>query len=64
MTVIQITLAGPGVCERCGCTDGWACAGGCFWINDAHTLCSACATDFERAERFDVDICAESDVQT
>lgn len=28
-------------CRGCGCTDEFACPGGCFWI--APGLCSACA---------------------
>lgn len=52
--VMQITLTGPGVCARCGCTDGWACDGGCYWANAEHTLCSACvrqsAETVERVE--------------
>ena len=28
-------------CRRCGCTDTWACIGGCSWV--AADLCSACA---------------------
>jgi hypothetical protein len=27
-------------CDLCGCTDGRACEGGCFWVFDS--LCSAC----------------------
>jgi hypothetical protein len=29
-------------CSECGCTDGKACEGGCWWITPS--LCSACAT--------------------
>lgn len=32
-----------GVCRKCGCTDNSACEYGCAWVDDAHTLCSACA---------------------
>jgi hypothetical protein len=32
-----------GTCIVCGCTDARACPGGCFWIDEEHTLCSACA---------------------
>lgn len=31
-----------GECRACGCTDESACAGGCYWIDDAHTLCNRC----------------------
>jgi len=30
-----------GVCRVCGCTDEWACPGGCHWVEP--DLCSACA---------------------
>ncbi|MBP3037963.1 hypothetical protein J9303_00380 [Bacillaceae bacterium Marseille-Q3522] len=39
-----ITLRG--VCRICGCTDDHACMtrfGPCWWVDDDHTLCSACA---------------------
>lgn len=39
-----------GVCRKCGCTDARACAGGCFWVNSAHTLCSACLSRFSWRE--------------
>lgn len=32
-----------GTCRVCGCTDQRACFGGCCWVNEEHTLCSACA---------------------
>ncbi len=28
-------------CRVCGCTDDYACPGGCYWIEE--NLCSACA---------------------
>lgn len=31
---------GAGSCEICGCTDGFACAGGCSWV--APGICSTC----------------------
>ncbi len=46
------TLA-AGVCRYCGCTDERACAHwvrddrvyeGCEWVDEAHTICSACLT--------------------
>jgi len=27
----------------CGCTDEYGCAGGCWWVDDWHVLCSRCA---------------------
>jgi hypothetical protein len=35
------------VCKRCGCTDAWSCAGGCYWLDAEHTLCSACIKEDE-----------------
>jgi hypothetical protein len=29
-------------CIVCGCTDGHACAGGCYWISADPPVCSAC----------------------
>lgn len=34
-----------GICRVCGCTDDFACGTGCAWVNDQHTLCSACVDD-------------------
>jgi hypothetical protein len=31
-----------GVCFACGCTDEWACDGGCEWTDSLHTMCSEC----------------------
>ncbi|GAA5437675.1 MarR family transcriptional regulator [Deinococcus aquaticus] len=33
-------LSGARTCRTCGCTDQWACEGGCEWIEE--DLCSAC----------------------
>jgi hypothetical protein len=33
-----------GVCRYCGCTDDRACPGGCGWLDEMHTICSACLT--------------------
>ena len=33
---------GPGFCQTCGCTDRYACPGGCAWVNKGNTLCSQC----------------------
>lgn len=30
-------------CRVCGCTDDWACPGGCAWVTA--DLCSACIPD-------------------
>lgn len=30
-----------GVCQFCGCTPARACPGGCWWINEQHTVCSS-----------------------
>lgn len=33
------------VCRACGCTDDWACEGGCSWVEDPEglgDLCSQC----------------------
>jgi hypothetical protein len=43
------TVAVPGQCVRCGCTDDHACPGGCIWANAAMTLCSRCALTPESA---------------
>jgi hypothetical protein len=34
-------------CERCGCTQRRACAGGCAWVGSSN-VCTACLTDNER----------------
>ena len=39
----QLLRPARGTCSVCGCTDARACQGGCFWVNDSHTLCSRCA---------------------
>lgn len=36
-----------GCCRECGCTDGQACPGGCYWVEE--DLCSSCA-DKEEGE--------------
>lgn len=38
----------PGVCKFCGCTEDEACDGGCAWMDDTQTLCSACAEKVEQ----------------
>ncbi|HOI86190.1 MAG TPA: hypothetical protein PLP48_08965 [Acholeplasmataceae bacterium] len=30
-------------CKLCGCTDLYACKGGCFWVDKEKTICSSCA---------------------
>ena len=37
---------GEEACAKCGCTQTWACDGGCWWISP--NLCSTCA-DSEHA---------------
>lgn len=32
----------PGVCMICGCTEMQACEGGCYWVDCAEIICSAC----------------------
>jgi hypothetical protein len=32
----------PGTCRYCGCSDDRACPGGCGWVDEIHTICSAC----------------------
>lgn len=31
-----------GICRVCGCTDAFACNGGCHWMDAKHTICSRC----------------------
>ncbi len=33
----------PGMCFVCSCTEDNACPEGCWWANEARTLCSSCA---------------------
>lgn len=33
---------GESYCHICGCTDTYGCAGGCSWVDLAHTVCSRC----------------------
>ena len=30
------------MCQYCGCTNIFGCAGGCAWVDLAHTVCSRC----------------------
>lgn len=32
----------PGICRICGCTEAFACKGGCSWIDEERTLCNRC----------------------
>lgn len=43
----------PGTCSQCGCTDDNACAGGCAWADEEHTLCTACADPDAEDDEFD-----------
>lgn len=36
-------------CRDCGCTDAWACPGGCWWVE--RDLCSSCRTAIAGARR-------------
>jgi hypothetical protein len=38
----QQAARGAGTCRECGCIDLVACKDGCTWVDDSHTLCSAC----------------------
>ena len=44
--VVSATFArvvpSPGTCMVCGCTDDRACPGGCSWVDERQTICSAC----------------------
>lgn len=37
------TLITPGVCAVCGCSEPFACDGGCGWADATRTLCTRCA---------------------
>ncbi len=37
--------AEKGTCFACGCREEKACAGGCAWVDEAETLCTACCGD-------------------
>lgn len=40
-----MTAVKKGTCWQCGCTDGRACPGGCYWLaNAAKPTCSNCIT--------------------
>lgn len=36
-----------GTCRACACTDLEACEGGCSWVDESHTFCSACRDEAE-----------------
>lgn len=38
----QQSTRGAGTCRECGCIDSVACKNDCTWVDDTHTLCSAC----------------------
>lgn len=42
-------------CERCGCTHGDPCEGGCAWVRPG--LCTACLTNEEACERMGMKPC-------
>lgn len=31
-----------GICKKCGCTERFACKGGCSWADKEHRLCTRC----------------------
>jgi len=39
---IDLPKPKPGTCKLCGCWDAKACPGGCSWVDEDHTLCTAC----------------------
>lgn len=51
---VALPAALPGCCARCGCTEDFACAGGCAWVVEPTAtepgVCSECATPEELAE--------------
>lgn len=54
-----------GICRLCGCTSGNACEGGCCWVDEAETLCSACVpklTDEELLAMVQVEVEAAEEV--
>ncbi|BDP44889.1 hypothetical protein DAETH_48580 (plasmid) [Deinococcus aetherius] len=38
---LHAQLAGVQACRVCGCSNTWACEGGCWWVRP--DLCSSCA---------------------
>lgn len=40
-------LSGAVTCRVCGCSDNWACDGGCWWAGD--DLCTSCVDQEEGA---------------
>lgn len=38
--------ATPGRCLKCGCTEEFACDGGCAWADAEKTFCTACLPGF------------------
>lgn len=39
-----------GICRECGCTDERACNPPCVWVDETHTLCSACPPHYSLTE--------------
>lgn len=35
-------MVATGICRYCLCVDERACEGGCGWVDEDHTICSAC----------------------
>lgn len=42
VVVHAITMQKAAICRSCGCSDFFACEGGCSWVEP--DLCSSCAT--------------------
>jgi hypothetical protein len=42
-------LPTPGVCSVCGCSQEYACTGGCAWANSERTRCTRCADESQAA---------------
>lgn len=36
-------------CKVCGCTDQQACPGGCYWVDNKHSVCSTCYDNIMQA---------------
>jgi hypothetical protein len=44
---LDVVANGAQACVVCGCTDNYACVGGCWWVNGPmdDPLCSSCVGD-------------------
>lgn len=50
----EFTPLEPGICHACQCTDEWGCDVGCEWMDETHTLCSACVAIAEAVTGLDL----------